>query len=484
MQTTVSPQIRFLIGCPYSGSTLLLRILAEAPECIVASRVVSTRNDADNTNFCIIAKPETVIAYQQSIENDMPRSNSAFSVLPPPINYTAAKPIFLIRDPIRIFDSWKHHGSANIQSFVDCCESLFSSMNKDIAPPHVIVYEKLVQNPVAEISQVCEYWGIEYNASMPAFQKDFSEFAFSIEQEKSLRHYDPPVGYLDTVSSGSHVKSDIHAHGTLSSQEVHSIEQRLGRIYLRCWPSEVRGIHARLLRAKWFAFDLDDTLHEFRCASTAAIDTIFSSILSGLPKETQISINELKSSYAKVLAAKTSSAFIDGKTSHEYREDRIRATLTSLLVKFTPEQMAKWVSLYETSLMQNLQLKCGVIDLFTALKSLGKKIAIITEGPQDSQERTIAQLGLTPFLDLLATTNRFGVSKNDGLFERVIETTGVSGGGEFVMVGDSFERDIVSARDAGMYCVHYSENENFSAGGEVLRINSLKKLEFMLDGNH
>src|ERR1700760_3899949 len=37
---SMEPQIRFLIACPRSGSTLLMRIFAESPDCAVSSRLI------------------------------------------------------------------------------------------------------------------------------------------------------------------------------------------------------------------------------------------------------------------------------------------------------------------------------------------------------------------------------------------------------------------------------------------------------------
>lgn len=489
-RSTAPPKIRLLIACPKSGTTLLMRTISEVPNCAVASRIALMGNATGDGDYRILSRPETVTAYQQAVENQPSNaavSSHSFKVLPPPINFTAAKPVFLVRDPVRVYDSWKHHNLGNLESFVDCYQSLFDLKDKNVTPPLVLVYEKFVRNPTVEFSRVRDHWDIESNVDSSTFKRDFATFSINIEQEGSLHRVDPPRGVFDTVSSHSQIRPDIPSHGTLSSQEIYDIEQRLGRLYLRNWQSEIKNVRDRLLRAKWFAFDLDDTLHEFRRASTAAIDAVFRAIISDPPpsdKQT-LTFEALKSAYATVLASKTASAFVDGKTSHEYRADRIRATLTALSIENTsPEQIATWTAHYETALVQNHELKCGVVDLFTALKSLGKKIAIITEGPQDAQERTIAHLGLTPFTDFLATTNRLGVAKTEGLFGRVIEEIGVAGSGDdFVMVGDSFERDIRPAREAGMHCVHYTEKENFDVGGEIPKVNTLKKLEFMLLGN-
>ncbi|KAF2824951.1 HAD-like protein [Ophiobolus disseminans] len=206
----------------------------------------------------------------------------------------------------------------------------------------------------------------------------------------------------------------------------------------------------RLSEVSWFFFDLDDTLHSFRAASSTATTSTLQLILVRNPNYT-FSVSSLQSSYAAILESRTQAAFVDGKTSHQYRQDRFRLLLEEYRVEVVDETMEALLACYETTLIVNVQLKPGAQALLQTLKARGKKIAIITEGPQDAQERTIAALGLAPFVDYLATTNEHGVAKTNGLFPRVLEALGVNGK-EVVMVGDSWERDIVPATHAGISC--------------------------------
>jgi putative hydrolase of the HAD superfamily len=134
--------------------------------------------------------------------------------------------------------------------------------------------------------------------------------------------------------------------------------------------------------------------------------------------------------------------------------------------------------------MQSLELKPGVMGLFAVLKRYGKGIAIVTEGPQDAQERTVEALGLATRIDYLATTNKFGVAKVDGLFERVVEELEI-GAGEVVVVGDSWERDVLPAAKAGAFCVHYDEGS--LRGGEIAegwRVGRLEELRVLVEAAH
>ena len=175
-----------------------------------------------------------------------------------------------------------------------------------------------------------------------------------------------------------------------------------------------------LLREKvWFAFDLDDTLHEFRKASSSAAAAVFQYLHA---THHHIAVDDLSSTYSTILSQKTSSAFTDGRTSTEYRKERFSALLESHSIASDEVTLDHLAGLYKDILEKSLQLKPGALHLLQHLHSvLGKKTMIITEGPFDSQQWTIAALGLAPYVDILVTTNDMGKSKIDGLFGAVLE---------------------------------------------------------------
>lgn len=47
--------------------------------------------------------------------------------------------------------------------------------------------------------------------------------------------------------------------------------------------------------------------------------------------------------------------------------------------------MDELLDMYEDILMHSLRFKAEVVELLKGLKSLGKNIAVVTEGPQDAQ---------------------------------------------------------------------------------------------------
>ncbi|KAF4632001.1 hypothetical protein G7Y89_g6138 [Cudoniella acicularis] len=163
-----------------------------------------------------------------------------------------------------------------------------------------------------------------------------------------------------------------------------------------------------LLEKTWFSFGLDDTLHEFRKAPSAAVLTT----LTQISAKHQIPLTDLQNSHKKILALKKAQAFSDSRTSDEYRKERFAAVLDKFAIPITPKMLGDLAGIYKETLEKSLELKLGVKSLFAYLRLMGKKIAAITEGPQDAQVWTVEKLGFAFLVDFLATTNFFWYFKD------------------------------------------------------------------------
>ncbi len=161
-------------------------------------------------------------------------------------------------------------------------------------------------------------------------------------------------------------------------------------------------------------------------------------------------------------------AFTDGRASDEYRKERFAAVLHEFNLETADVFLDKLVATYKNALEISLEPKPGAVSLLKYLKRIGKKIMIISERPQDAQDWTVEKLGFG--VSHVQTTNMFGVSKIDGLFEKVQEKFCFRAK-DMVYVGDSEE---------GMLAVHYDEKATICLDLEGMKINTLSKLEHIL----
>ena len=121
------------------------------------------------------------------------------------------------------------------------------------------------------------------------------------------------------------------------------------------------------------AFDLDDTLHDFSAASAAATHAVYDDI----SQRDGIAHDALHHTYQQIISASVKS-FTDGRTSYEYRYDRMSA----LLKRFSLHSTARahqCVEIYAQVLKSALTLEDGAIDALTSLKARSIRIAVISE---------------------------------------------------------------------------------------------------------
>ncbi|KAI0141966.1 Haloacid dehalogenase-like hydrolase [Pestalotiopsis sp. NC0098] len=384
------------------------------------------------------------------------------------------RPVFLIQDPVRVFDTWKKA----VQTYSERMEREGSDYGLDVQgeagklynlvhafmvalhyilgspPPQTVsylLYERFVRNPEKGREYICAHWSMPYWAGM-------------LDSQRSSEAHENSSCQLDTPY-----------HHLLSNDEKNDIEEQVGRHYLGLWHDDVQRLRTMLAEKTWFGFDLDDTLHEFRRSSGAATQRT----LETISKRYGTPMSLLEGQYSAILKRRTANAFSDGKTSFGYRRQRFASLLDDFELPYSSGFLYQLLDTYESILKASLELKCGALELLSMLKRLGKKIVIITEGPQDAQERAVRDLGIAGFVDFLATTNRFGVSKVDGLFPRVLEHLGIFPS-DMVYVGDNEQRDMKPAMAQGVMCVHLAEAEHIALDASPPRINTLRKLQYIL----
>jgi len=91
----------------------------------------------------------------------------------------------------------------------------------------------------------------------------------------------------------------------------------------------------------------------------------------------------------------------------------------------------------------------GARELMTQLAG-SHRLALLTNGAPDLQREKIAASGLESFFQAIAVSGEHGIGKpKPEIFHRLLEELGVTPE-ESIMVGNSLERDIAGARNAGI----------------------------------
>jgi len=191
-------------------------------------------------------------------------------------------------------------------------------------------------------------------------------------------------------------------------------------------------------------FDLDDTLHDFKRASGGAISLIYEKIAS----RHGIDRIQLKVRYEELLRQAEEYAFLDGRSSTDYRLERVDNLLRTFGIKDEKFAM-ELVQLYGEELEKRLNLFPDVVPLLERLQEQ-YKLYIVTEGPSDAQQHALEVLGIRDyFTDIFISGEVKKIKSTGELFRHAIKESGYSTQ-DIVLVGDSYKRDVVGGLTAGL----------------------------------
>lgn len=93
------------------------------------------------------------------------------------------------------------------------------------------------------------------------------------------------------------------------------------------------------------------------------------------------------------------------------------------------------------------------------------RLALLTNGPADLQRLKLAESGLAGYFDVVVISGELGLGKPDpAVFAHALEQLHV-GADEALMVGDSWERDILGARGSGLAALWLSAGRQVPESG-------------------
>ncbi len=230
--------------------------------------------------------------------------------------------------------------------------------------------------------------------------------------------------------------------------------------------------HIDITQIRVVGFDLDDTLHFFKDASTRAMEDVYAYIAA----EFGPSITKLRFDYEEILKAGQSDHFTASKTSREYRTERFTRLLADNSI-LGHQHVAELLDIYDESLSKNLKLKNGAYETVAAAKQQGKIVIIITEGPEDAQTLTLRRLGLADMIDRVYSSSTYNQSKEGGLFQMALDDLGCHPQ-EILFVGDNPTRDYDAPQKLGLQCILL--NDGGAEENERITVETLLEIRDML----
>ncbi len=223
------------------------------------------------------------------------------------------------------------------------------------------------------------------------------------------------------------------------------------------------------MKIKHIFFDLDHTLWDFESNSKATFNKIL--------KDNNININfEKFLNYYKQINLDYWRLFRNDAISKEkLRYGRLKDTFEKINIQVSDQVIHTLSEDYITYLSSFNKVFEGTYEV---LDYLNKKytLHIITNGFSEVQNLKMVNSKLDVYFDKIITSESVGVKKpNPLIFKHALEQANATAE-ESVMIGDSWEADIMGAKNFGIKPI-YCNFENQSVGESVLSIENLLDLK-------
>ncbi|CAL2076436.1 YjjG family noncanonical pyrimidine nucleotidase [Tenacibaculum sp. 190524A02b] len=219
---------------------------------------------------------------------------------------------------------------------------------------------------------------------------------------------------------------------------------------------------------KHLFFDLDHTLWDFEKNSELTFKQIF--------QEQNLSLDFKK--FIKVYSPINLNywrLYRDDKISKEtLRYKRLKETFDALEYVISDKLIEKISEDYINYLPNFNNLLHGTVEMLEYLKK-EYQLHIITNGFEEVQRLKMEKSGIANYFNIVVTSESVGVKKpNPRVFEYAL-TEAKAQPEESIMIGDSYEADIMGALNMGMLAIHLTEEKSSNGIATISSLTELKQ---------
>ncbi len=210
-------------------------------------------------------------------------------------------------------------------------------------------------------------------------------------------------------------------------------------------------------------FDLDETLFDHSHASRCGLKTLQDEYDGfGAP-----SLDELESTAFEILN-RTHRKILSGVlTQEEGCIERFRLLAEWCGSSLGEDEIQAASRRYRQVYRSSRRAMSGAIELLKCLRER-VTVGIVTNNFVREQKSKLADCELDPWIDFMVTSEETGQAKPAAeIFHKALETTGASPD-EAVMIGDSWEVDIIGAKAVGIRPVWYNPAATEPPAGEAV----------------
>ena len=230
-------------------------------------------------------------------------------------------------------------------------------------------------------------------------------------------------------------------------------------------------------------FDLDDTLFDHRHARMAALRAV----RADLRPLARFPLARLDRTYEQILTEIHFSQVLTGKISlEESRALRMTTFLSEFGIEVLPAEVRRLLRTRQTAYRLQRRAVPGAIALLRFLRASETAVGVVTNNLRSEQEEKLRTTGLDRWVDSLVCSEQVGVTKPD---PRIFRAALASVGGTprtTVMVGDSWESDVIGAAGVGIRPIWFHRDRTAlpatPAAGELRSFRPLARASALILG--
>ena len=218
-------------------------------------------------------------------------------------------------------------------------------------------------------------------------------------------------------------------------------------------------------------FDLDHTLWDFDRNSGLAFERVFKKHKIELP------LTDFLKTYEPINFEYWKKYREERVTKEQLRRGRLTEAFAFFDITFPIDQIDAIAGCYIEELPVNNHLFQGTVEILDYL-SQKYKLHIITNGFEEVQYLKLNNSGIKKYFATITTSEEVGMKKpHPSIFQMALGKAGAMAQ-QSVMIGDSFEADILGATNAGMHTIFFNyrneavDHQGFTIG-ELSEIKNL-----------
>ncbi|MCL4314545.1 MAG: HAD family hydrolase [Candidatus Thermoplasmatota archaeon] len=206
-------------------------------------------------------------------------------------------------------------------------------------------------------------------------------------------------------------------------------------------------------RTKAIFFDLDDTLFDY----TNSRHRAFEALIMKFTELSGASIEDMDSRWTKYWYELLPSGVIrDSSVIMHMRRERLRLIFRDYGTNLSEQEMECVMRTYSENYDNSISQVPGAGSLLKEIKASGISVGVITNNPPEGQKKKLKKCGVEDYVDILVCSGEVGYSKPDPrIFGLSMDRIGTNPE-ESVMIGDSWEYDVVGAMNSGLRAVWFN----------------------------